>query len=196
MSISHQRLKCHFGNMFSAFHRMHEQTADDQRASSADPSHILTPARGDVAWLFSFFLGSSGCHLSASCWLLLYVVNIDVMYCRNGQGGGISQGDQESSFICRLPSCLLQVFHKVLRFWHESESQFYLMSSSHFKLHIIHQKQYSAPLRNTDDTSNGLWAYCSWWQGSKLCSCSMWRRVKFDSKCYISNTESNEVVRV
>lgn len=40
--------------------------------------------------------------------------------CWNGRGGGIPHGDP---FICRLPSCLPQIFHKVLWFWDESEMQ-------------------------------------------------------------------------
>lgn len=63
--------------------------------------------------------------------------SLEVMCSRNGRRGGIPRGERGNSFICRLPSCLQQIFHKVLRFWQESKNQLHLVLSCYFILYII-----------------------------------------------------------
>lgn len=149
MSISDPHLKCHSNNKFISFHAW---ASDDQREPNTNPCCNLHPYTNTGSSCLAFF------------WVQVYVIEIlpaavffmwwtlGVMCCRNGRGGGIPQGEQGISFICRLPSCLLQIFHKVLRFWHESKNNFYTVSPFHLKLCIIHQEPQSSPLQNGEDS--------------------------------------------
>lgn len=115
-------------------------------------SQILIPAafcipmqtRGAAACCFSFFwvqvdvIGIPPAAFYFTWWAL------GPMYCTNGRRRGIPPGEQRSSFICRLPSCLLQIFRKVSRFWHESKNHFCRVSSSPFE--IAHHSSKAAAL--------------------------------------------------
>lgn len=115
---------------------------------------ILMATQGAVAQLFSFFfwVQVAVTQLPPAAFFFMWRT-LGVMYCRNGRGGGIPQGEQGNSFIWRLLSCLQQIFHKVLRFWHGWKNHFLPVSSSYLKLNTIHQEARSSPLQNGEDSS-------------------------------------------
>lgn len=91
---------------------------------------------------FSGFKWMSLRKLLASFFFMWWTLG--VKDCQNGRGGGIPQGEQGNSFICRLPSCLVQIFHKVLRFWHESKTHLYSRVFPPFE--IVHHLSRTAVL--------------------------------------------------
>lgn len=125
MSNSDQHLKCHFSNMFITSHAW----ADFWWSKQAKSWSLLQSAfwcKHREQWhscLAFFWVQVDVIEVLPAAFLLMWWT-LGVMYCRNGRGGGIPQGEQGNSFICRLPSCLLQIFHKVLRFWQESKNHF------------------------------------------------------------------------
>lgn len=98
MSVPDQHLMCHCINVYF--------TARMDRLLMIK-EHKADPCRVQMQTIAAarFFLGSSGCQRNASCCLPLHAANI-------GSDIGIPQGEPGNSFICRLPSCLLQIFHK------------------------------------------------------------------------------------
>lgn len=145
MSISDQHLICHINNMFISSHAW-AALWWSKRAKYWSLLHSASQCKhGEQRrGCFSFFwvqvdvIGIPPAAFYFTWWAL------GPMYWRNGRRRGIPPGVQRSSFICRLPSCLLQIFRKVSRFWHESKNHFCRVSSS--PLEIAHHSSKAAAL--------------------------------------------------
>lgn len=190
------------------FHCTHEQTSDDQREPNTDPCCILMQTHGAVcasqvvAFFFFFHLGSSVCHWKASCCLLLYVLNIGADVLPEWTRRRYPTGERGNSFICRLPPCLVQIFHQVVRLWHESKSHFLPRVVLPFE--IVHHLSRPAALTAGADRSivispclmlfrKPLGFSRPWW-GSRPGSYIL--PTKIASYWYISNTSSHEKFHV
>lgn len=87
---------------------------------------------------------------------------LGVMYCRNGRGGGIPQGDQGNAFKCRLSSCLLQIFHKDSDVNQRVTFTLCLPPISNYTPLIKNGRVHLSKTEDTSVTSIGLCAHWPW----------------------------------
>ena len=131
MSISDQHLICHFNNVFISSHAWADWWSKRAKHWSLAAFWFTRGEQWHSCFTF-FWVQADVIEILPAGFFFMWRT-LGVMYSTNGRGGGIPQGEQGISFIWRLPSCLLHVFHKVLRFWRESKNRFYPASSSHLK---------------------------------------------------------------